>query len=128
MLREELGSAIVTSTRKRAVWPFYSKGRSSVLRESDERTCKAVVFDVAIGNGTVGGVGLSKEGICAPSEGVSESFVTTGGFSTLGDIARRQVDEKFVGTRMGDEGEGTARISPADEMFGQENAPKERTR
>ena len=128
MLREELGSATVTSTPKRAAGTIYSKRRSSVLRESDERACKAVVFDVASGNGTVGGVGLSKEGISAPSEGVSGSFVTSGGFSTLEGIARRPADEKLVGTRMGDEGEGTVRIPPVDEMFGQEVAPKERTR
>ena len=126
--REELGIATVTSTLKRAVWLIYSKKRSSVLREPDERACKAVVFDVASGNGAVGGVGLSKEGISAPSEGVSESFVTSGGFSTLEGIARCQAYEKFVGTRMGDEGEGTVRIPAVDEMFGQEVAPKERTR
>ena len=92
MLREELGIATVTSTPKRAVWPIYSKRRSSVLRESDERAYKAVVFDVASRGGTVGGVGLSKEGVSAPSEGVSESFKTSGGFSTLEGIARRQAD------------------------------------
>ena len=128
MLREELGSATVTLTPKRDCWPIYSKRRSSVLRESDERACKAVVFDVASGGGTVGGVGLSKEGVSAPSEGVSESFMRSGGFSTLEGIARRQADENFVGTRMGDEGEGTVRIPPVDEMFGQEVAPKDRTR
>ena len=128
MLREELGSATVTSTPKRAVWPIYSKRRSSVLRDSDERACKAVVFVVASGDGTVRDVGLSKKGVSAPSEGVFESFVTSGGLSTLEGIARRQADEKFVGTRMGVEGEGTVRIPPVDEMFGQEVAPKERTR
>ena len=129
MLREELGSATVTSTPKKAVWPIYSKRRSSVLREPDERACKAVVFDVASGNGTVGGVGLSKEGISAPSEGVSESIVASGGFSTLEGIARRQADEKFVAPRrMGDEGVGTVGIPPVDEIFGQEVAPKKKTR
>ena len=128
MLREELGRATVTSTPKRAVWPIYSKRRSSVLRESDERACQAVVFDVASGDGTVGGVGLSKMVVSAPSGGVSESFVTSGGFSFLEGIGRRQADVYFVGTRMGDEGEGTVRIPPVDEMFGQEVAPKERTR
>ena len=93
MLRENLVSATVTSTPKRAVWPIYSKRRSSVLRESDELTCKSVVFDVASGSGAVGGVGLSKEGISALSEGVSESVVTSGGFSTLEGIAQRQADE-----------------------------------
>ena len=128
MLREDLGSATVTSTPKRAVWPIYSKRRSNVLRESDEPTCKAVGFDVASGSGAVGGVGLSKEGISALSEGVSESVMTSGGFSTLEGIVRRQTDEGFGGTRMGGGGEGTVRIPPVDEMLGQEVAAKERTR
>ena len=128
MLREELVGATVTSTPKRAVWPIYSKRRSSVLREPDEPACKAVVFDVASGNGTVGGVGLSKEGIRGPNEGVSESFVTSGGFSTLEGIARRQANERFVSTCMGGEGDGMVRVPPLDEMFGQEAVVKERTK
>ena len=87
ILREELGSTTVTSTPKRTAWPNYSKKRSSVLKEPDVPVCKAVVFDVAGGSKTVRGVGLSQEGISAPSEGVSESFVTSGGFSTLEGIA-----------------------------------------
>ena len=128
MLREELGGATVTSTPKRDVWPIYSKRRSSVLREPDEPACKAVVFDVASGCGTVGSVGLSKKGISGPSEGVSESFVSSGGFSTLEGIARRQADERFMSTCMGGEGEGMVRVPPLDEMFGQEAVAKERTR
>ena len=57
-----------------------------------------------------------------------DSFVTSGRFSTLEGIARRQADEKFVGTRMGDEGEAMVRIPPADEIFEQEAARKERTK
>ena len=128
MLREELGGATVTSTPKMVVWPIYSKRRSSVLREPDEPACKAVVFDVASGSGTVGGVVLSKKGISGPSEGISESFVTSGCFSILEGIARRQADERFVGTCMGGEEEGMVRVPPLDEMFGQEAVPKERTR
>ena len=86
------------------------------------------MFDVASGSGRVGGVGLSKGNATNTSEGVHESFVTSGGFSTLEGIARRQADERFAGTRMGDEGEGMVRVPPVDEMFGQEAAPKERTR
>ena len=71
ILREELGSATVTSIPKRAVWPFYSKRRSSLLKEPDKPVCKAVVFDMASGSETVGGAGLSKEDVSAPSEGVS---------------------------------------------------------
>ena len=81
IVREELGSATVTSTPKRAAWPIYSKRRSSVLKEPDEPICKAVVFDVASWSGTVGDAGLSKGNDTNTSEGVPESFVTSGGFS-----------------------------------------------
>ena len=128
MLRESLSNATVTSTPKRAVWPIYSKRRSSVMEESEEVTCKAVVFDVVSGSGAAGGVGLSKEGISAPSDGVSESLVTSGGFSALEGIARLQAGEGFGGTRIGGEGECTVRIPPVDDMLGQEVAAKERTR
>ena len=107
---------------------MYSSRRSIVLKEPDEPFRKAVVFDVASGSETVGDAGLTKEGFGAPSEGVSESFVTSGGFSTLEGIARRQAEERFVGTRMDDEGEGMVRVPQVDEMFGQEGAPRERTR
>ena len=128
MLRENLGSATVTSTPKRAVWPIYSKRRSSVLKESEEATCKAVVFGVASGIGAVGGVGLSKAGISAPSEGVSESCVTSGGFSTLEGIARRQAEERFVGVREDAEGEGKVRVPPVDEVVGRDFSAKGRTK
>ena len=128
ILREELGGANVTSTPKRAVWPIYSKRRSSVLEKQEESLCKAVMFDVASGNGEVGGVGLSKGNATNKSEGVPESFVTSAGFSLLEGIARRQADERFVGTRSCDEGEGMVRVPPVDEMFGQQAAPTERTR
>ena len=54
--------------------------------------------------------------------------MTSGGFSTLEGIARRQADERFAGVRVGSEGEGMVRIPPVDEMLRQEVAPKERTR
>ena len=128
ILREDLGCANVTSTPKRAVWPIYSKRRSSVLDEQEEPLCKAVMFDVASGSGRAGGVGLSKGNATNISECVPDSFVRSGGFSTLEGIARRQADESFLSTRMGDEGDGMVRVQPVDEMFGQEAAPKERTR
>ena len=78
ILREDLGIANVTSTPKRAVWGIYSKRRSSVLKEPDEPICKAVVFVVASGSRTVGGAGLSKGNDTNTSEGVPESFVTSG--------------------------------------------------
>ena len=119
ILREELGSATVTSTPKMAAWPIYSKGRSIVLTEPDEPVCKAVVFDVASGSEEVGDVRFSKGNVTNTSEGVPELFVTSGGFSTLEGIARRQAD---------DGGEGMVRVPPMDEMLGQEAVPKERTR
>ena len=57
-----------------------------------------------------------------------ESFESRGGFSALEGFAQRQADGRFEGARMGDEEEGMVRIPPTDEMFGQEAAPKERTR
>ena len=99
-----------------------------MLKERDEPVGKAVVFDVASGVETVGGAGLSKEGVSTANEGVSESFVTSGSFSTLEGIAQRQAEERFVGTHVDDEGEGMVRVPSVDEMFGQEAAPKEKTR
>ena len=128
ILREELGSVTVTSTPKRAAWPIYNKGRSSVLNEPDEPVCKAVVFDVASGSGAVGGAGLSKGNDTNTSEGVPESFVTSGRFSALEGIAQRQADERVAGVRVGSEGEGMVLISPVDEMLEQEFAAKEKTR
>ena len=128
ILREELGRSNIISTPKRAAWPTYTKRRGSVLNGQEGPLCKAVIFDVASGSGTVGGVELARENVTDPSEGVPESFVTSGSFSNLEGIARRQADDGFVGTRMGDEGEGMVRVAIVDEMFGQEAAPKDRTR
>ena len=128
ILREELGSANVRSNAKENAWPVYSKRRSSVLKEPDEPACKVMVFDVAIGSGTVGGVEFSSGNVNDPSEGLPEKLVTSGGFCTLEGKSLRQADERFVGTRMGDEGEGMVRILPVAEMFGQEAALKERTK
>ena len=69
---------------------------------------------------------MSTENVTDPSEGVPESFLTSGGYSTLQGIARRQADERFVDTRMGDEGEGMVRVPPVEEMFLQESSTKER--
>ena len=128
ILREELGSVNVSSTPKRAAWSIYSKRRSSVLKEQDELVCKAAVCDIASGSGTVGGVELSRENVTDPSEGVPESFVTSGGFLTLEGIAGRQADERFVGTRVGDEREDMVRVPPVKEMFLKESSTKERTK
>ena len=92
ILREELGSATVTSTPKRAAWPMYTKRSSSVLSEQEGPLCKAVMFDVASRSGTFGGAGLSKGNDTNTSEGLSESFVTSGGFSALEGFAQRQAD------------------------------------
>ena len=128
ILREDLGSANVTSTPKSAAWPIYSKRRSSVLKEPDELACKAVVFDVASGSRTVGGVELSRGNVIDLSEGVPESFVTSGRFSTLVGVARHQTDEAFVGAHIRSEGEGMGRIPPGEEMFLKEATTKERTK
>ena len=102
--------------------------RSSVLSEQDEPFCKAVMFHVASGSGSVGGVELSRGNATNTSEGVAESFVTSGGFSTLEGFAKRQTDGRFVGARMDDEGEGMVRIPPVEEMMLQEATSKERTK
>ena len=128
ILREELGSASITSTLKRAAWPIYTKRRGSVLSEQEEPLCNAIMFDVASGSGTVGGVGSSKGDATNTNECVPESFVTSSGFSALEGFDQRQADGRFAGTRVGDEGEGMVRIPPVDEMFGKEAAPKERTK
>ena len=128
ILREGLGSANVTSTPKKAAWPIYSKRRSSVWKEPDEPVCKAVVFDVASWSGKVGGVELSRENDTDLGEGVPESFVTSGGFSTLEGIARRQADERYVSARIGSKGESVVRLPPVEEMLLEEAPLKERTK
>ena len=127
ILREELGRADITSNPKRAAWPIYTNRRGGVCGEQEGPLCKAVMFDVVSGSGTVGRVELSRKNITDRCEGVPESFVESGGFPILEGIARRQAVERFVGTRVGDEGEVMVRVPPADEMFGQEAAPKVRT-
>ena len=117
ILLEEFGGANVTSTPKRAAWPIYTKRRSSGLRGLDEPVCKAVLFDVVSGSGTVGGIELSRGNVTNPSERVAESFVTSGGVSTLEGIAQRQADGKFVDARSDGEREGMVLIPPVEEMF-----------
>ena len=43
--------------------------------------------------------------------------MTSGGFSVLEGIARRQADEGVVGIGMFEEGEGMVRVPPVDEML-----------
>ena len=76
------------------------------------------MFDVASESGSVGGVELSQENDTNTSEGVPESFMTSDGFSTWEGIAQRQVAERFLGVRIGDEGEFMVRIPPVNEVFG----------
>ena len=128
ILREELGSTNITSTPKRAEWPIYTRRRSSVLSEQEESLCKAVMFGVASGSGTVGGGGLPTGNLTDPSEGVAESFATSGGFSTLEGIAQRQADGRFACSLMGDEGKDMVRIPPVDEMPLEETTTRERTK
>ena len=86
------------------------------------------MFDVASGSGTVGGVELSKENVTDPSDGVPESFVTSGGFSTVEGVARRQGDERFLSARVGSEGEGMVPIPLVEGMLLEEATTKERTK
>ena len=125
-LREELGSANITSTPKRTAWPIYTKRCSSVSRELDEPVCKAVMFDVASGSGTAGVGEILGGNVINPSEGVADTSVTSGGFLTLEGIAQRQADERLVGACIDGEEEGMVRIPPVEEMFLQEATTKER--
>ena len=99
-----------------------------MLSEQDELPCKAVMFDVASGRGTVGDGELPRGNATNASEDVPESFATSGGFSTLESIARQQAVARVVGARIDEEGEGMVSIPPVDECFGQEVIQKERTK
>ena len=127
VLLEDLGSTAICSTPKKAVWPFYTKRRSSVLDEPGGPVCKTVMLDVRSGSGTVGAA-ESRGNVTMTSGGVPESVVTSGGFSVLESIARRQADERILGTSMDEEGEGMVRVPPVDELFGQDFSRKERTK
>ena len=85
------------------------------------------MFVVGSGSGKVGGVGLSKGNATSTSEGVPESFLTSGRFSTLEGIAQRHADGRFVDARSDSEREGMVRIPPVEEIFLQEATTKERT-
>ena len=54
--------------------------------------------------------------------------MTSGGFSILVGIARRQANETFVDHQIDSEEEGMVRIPPVDELFGQKAIPSERTK
>ena len=104
ILREELGSANINWTPKKAERLIYTKRRSNVSSHQDEPPCKAVMFDVvASGCGTVGGRELPGGNATSTSESVLRSFVTSGVFSTLEGFAGRQADGRVVGARI-DEG------------------------
>ena len=127
VLLEDLGSTAICSTPKKAVWPIYTKRRSSVLDEPGGPVCKAVMLDVGSGSGTVGAA-ESRGNVTMTSGGVPESVVTSGGFSVLESIARRQADERIVGTGMDEEREGMVRVPPVDELLGHDFSRKERTK
>ena len=126
-LLEELGSTAICSTPKKAVWPIYTKRLSSVLDEPGGPLRKAVMLHVVSGSGTVGAA-ESRGNVTMTSGGVPESAVTSGSFSVLESIDRRQADERIVGTGMDKEGEGMVRVPPVDELFGQDFSRKERTK
>ena len=127
VLLEDQGSTAICSTPKKAVWPTYTKTRSSVLDEPGGPVCIAVMLDVGSGSGTVGAA-ESRVNVTMTSGGVPESVVTSGGFSVLESIARRQADERIVGTGMDEEREAMVRVPPVDELFGQDFSRKERTK
>ena len=127
VLLEDLGSTAICSTPKKAVWPIYTKRRSSVLDEPGGPVCKAVMLEVGSGSGTVGAA-ESRGIVTLTSGGVPESVVTGGGFSVLESIARRQADERIVGTGIDEEGESMVRVPPVDELFGQDFSRKERAK
>ena len=127
ILREDSCNANITSTPKRVAWPMYTERRSSVVSGGEERHCKTVMFDVAGGSDPVGAV-ESRGTETFTSEGVPESLVTSGGFSVLEGIARRQADEGVVGIGMFEVGEGMVRVPPVDEMLGRDFSAKERTK
>ena len=102
--------------------------RNSVLSKQEELPCKTVLFDVTSRCGTVGDGELPRGNATNASESVSESFVTSGGFSTLKGIARQQADDRVVGGRIDEKRESMVRIPPVDELFRQEAIPKERTK
>ena len=91
--------------------------RSSVLSKQEELPCKTVIFDVTSGCGTVGDGDLPRGNATNASESVSESFVTSGVFSTLEGIARQQADERVVGGRIDEEGDSMVRIPPMDDLL-----------
>ena len=118
ILREELGGANITSSLQRAAWPFYTKRRGSVLSEQDRPPCKAVMFEVATGRGTVGGGEMLRGNATNASEAVPDSFVTSVDSSTLEGIVRRQADESSMRAYRDEAAEGMLRIPPVDEFFG----------
>ena len=70
------------------------------MGEQDEPPCKAVMFDVASGSGTVGGGEVPRGNVTNAKEHMPASFVTSGGFSTLEGIAGRQTNQRGVGDRI----------------------------
>ena len=70
-MRKELGGLNITSTPITAAWLIYTKRRSSVLLEQDEPLCKAVMFDVVSGSGTVGGGDLPRVNVTNACEHMS---------------------------------------------------------
>ena len=127
ILQEDLCNVNITSTPKSAAWPIYTKRRSSVLGKQEEPLCKAVMFDVASGSGT-GGAVEPRRNETVTSEGVLESLLTSGGFSVLEKIARREADEGIAGVGVGKEGESMVRVPPVDEVLGRDFSAKVRTK
>ena len=114
-LQEELGSPNVISTPILAVLPIYSKRGDSSVEVWDALPCKSVTFDISGKRADVSRVYATEV-----SEGVPESNISSGGFSALESIARKQIDEGATGSQAGTGGDGVVFIPPAEELFGQE--------
>ena len=108
---------------------IYTKKRSCVLGNRSGPPCKeAVTTDVASGNETDRGGKLPWGNKTDAGERVPESFVTSGGVSTLETTAQRKVDERVVGGQIGGGGDSMVGIPPAEDLFGRNYIAKQGTK
>ena len=106
-LREELGRPNVASTPVRAVWPIHGKRRGTRVGRTSLQ-----VFNVRRFWQVVGCI----EGHATDlSEGVLQSSTTSGGFSVLETIVRKQVDEGAMASHGGTERDGVVLTPSAEE-------------
>ena len=82
------------------------------------------MFDVTSNVGVGEGGDKPRDYESQLSEGVAESNITSGGFSTLEGI----VEECVVGPRKGMQNDGSVRNRPAEQLLGQADANREKAR